>query len=32
MMGGRGADSQESRVTESSIRGFWKAYRRVMDL
>src|ERR1700728_1801680 len=26
-MGGVGADSSESRVTEASVRGFWKAYR-----
>ena len=32
MMGGAGADSQETRATETSIRGFWKAYRRLMDL
>lgn len=32
MMGGRGTESQDSRVTESSIRGFWKAYRHVMGL
>jgi anthranilate 1,2-dioxygenase large subunit len=25
-MGGAGAESSESRVTEASIRGFWKAY------
>ena len=31
-MGGREADSSESRVTESAIRGFWKAYRREMAL
>lgn len=32
MMGGEDAASQESRVTETSIRGFWKAYRKHMDL
>ncbi|NQV58701.1 MAG: Rieske 2Fe-2S domain-containing protein [Alphaproteobacteria bacterium] len=32
MMGGDGAASQESRATETSIRGFWKAYRTVMDI
>ncbi len=32
MMGGHDADSQDSRVTESSIRGFWKAYRAAMGI
>jgi anthranilate 1,2-dioxygenase large subunit len=31
-MGGATAESSESRVTEASIRGFWKAYRDGMDL
>jgi anthranilate 1,2-dioxygenase large subunit len=31
-MGGHDADSQASRVTESSIRGFWKAYRTTMGI
>lgn len=31
MMGGEGAESQTTRATESSIRGFWKAYRAAMD-
>lgn len=31
-MGGDTAASSESRVTEASIRGFWKAYRREMAL
>ena len=31
-MGGDGAASQESRATETSIRGFWKAYRKIMDI
>ncbi|ROO28970.1 aromatic ring-hydroxylating dioxygenase subunit alpha [Salinisphaera orenii] len=31
-MGGHDAQSSESRVTEASIRGFWKAYRREMDV
>jgi anthranilate 1,2-dioxygenase large subunit len=31
-MGGAGADSSESRVTEASVRGFWKAYRAQMGL
>ncbi|WP_250478147.1 MULTISPECIES: aromatic ring-hydroxylating dioxygenase subunit alpha [unclassified Caballeronia] len=30
-MGGDTADSSESRVTEASIRGFWKAYRHAMN-
>jgi len=29
-MGGDGATSSESRVTEASVRGFWKAYREAM--
>ena len=31
-MGGSQAESSESRVTEASVRGFWKAYRTNMDL
>jgi anthranilate 1,2-dioxygenase large subunit len=31
-MGGATADSSESRVTEASVRGFWKAYRAQMGL
>ena len=31
-MGGDGAESQETRATEASVRGFWKAYRRYMGL
>ena len=31
-MGGSTAESQGSRATESSVRGFWKAYRSVMGL
>lgn len=31
-MGGAGTDSSESRVTEASVRGFWKAYRTQMGL
>ena len=31
-MGGSGAESSESRVTEASVRGFWKAYRASMGL
>jgi anthranilate 1,2-dioxygenase large subunit/terephthalate 1,2-dioxygenase oxygenase component alpha subunit len=30
-MGGEGAESQETRATEASVRGFWKAYRRYME-
>lgn len=29
-MGGGGTESQDGRATEVSIRGFWKAYRRLM--
>lgn len=32
MMGGAGAESQSGRATETSVRGFWKAYRGLMDL
>jgi anthranilate 1,2-dioxygenase large subunit len=31
-MGGVTAESSESRVTETSVRGFWKAYRAGMEL
>jgi anthranilate 1,2-dioxygenase large subunit len=31
-MGGGSAESSESRVTEASVRGFWKAYRANMGL
>lgn len=31
-MGGIDAQSSDSRITEASIRGFWKAYRAAMDL
>jgi phenylpropionate dioxygenase-like ring-hydroxylating dioxygenase large terminal subunit len=30
-MGGDGTESVETRATEASVRGFWKAYRRYMD-
>jgi hypothetical protein len=30
-MGGDGTASTETRATEASVRGFWKAYRRYMD-
>ncbi len=29
-MGGREAESQATRATEASVRGFWKAYRHYM--
>jgi anthranilate 1,2-dioxygenase large subunit/terephthalate 1,2-dioxygenase oxygenase component alpha subunit len=29
-MGGAGTESQETRATETSVRGFWKAYRHYM--
>jgi anthranilate 1,2-dioxygenase large subunit/terephthalate 1,2-dioxygenase oxygenase component alpha subunit len=29
-MGGDGTESAETRATEASVRGFWKAYRRYM--
>jgi phenylpropionate dioxygenase-like ring-hydroxylating dioxygenase large terminal subunit len=32
LMGGEEAASQGSRATETSIRGFWKAYRKLMDI
>jgi anthranilate 1,2-dioxygenase large subunit/terephthalate 1,2-dioxygenase oxygenase component alpha subunit len=31
-MGGASADSQDTRATEASVRGFWKAYRGFMGL
>lgn len=31
-MGGRDVPSQGSRVSEASVRGFWQAYRAVMDV
>jgi phenylpropionate dioxygenase-like ring-hydroxylating dioxygenase large terminal subunit len=31
-MGGEAAESQDTRATEAAVRGFWKAYRRLMDL
>jgi anthranilate 1,2-dioxygenase large subunit/terephthalate 1,2-dioxygenase oxygenase component alpha subunit len=31
-MGGGAAESQEGRATEASVRGFWKAWRRHLDL
>lgn len=32
MMGGDGTESTTTRATETSIRGFWKAYRAAMDI
>ena len=32
MMGGEGIESQETRATETSVRGFWKVYRELMDI
>jgi len=31
-MGGRTVESQESRVSEASVRGFWQTYRKYMQL
>jgi hypothetical protein len=31
-MGGREVESQKSRVSEASVRGFWQAYRGLMKL
>ncbi len=31
-MGGRGTASEESRVSEAAVRGFWKQYRELMEL
>ena len=31
-MGGRGVESNESRVTETSVRGLWQQYRKHMGL
>jgi len=31
-MGGNTAESQETRATETSVRGFWKAYRGLMEI
>ena len=31
-MGGREVESQKSRVSEASVRGFWKAYRGLMGI
>jgi anthranilate 1,2-dioxygenase large subunit len=31
-MGGSGTSSQDTRVTESAVRGFWRAYRERMGV
>jgi anthranilate 1,2-dioxygenase large subunit len=31
-MGGSGTASEESRVSEAAVRGFWKAYRQCMKM
>jgi len=31
-MGGHGTESQETRTSEAALRGFWKAYRRQMEI
>ena len=31
-MGGEGVGSQETRATETAVRGFWKAWRELMKL
>jgi len=31
-MGGSGTGSEESRVSEAAVRGFWKAYRQYMNM
>ena len=31
-MGGRGVASDESRITETTVRGFWQAWRRHMEI
>lgn len=31
-MGGRTVETQDTRATETSIRGFWKVYRELMDV
>ncbi|MSO75624.1 MAG: Rieske (2Fe-2S) protein [Alphaproteobacteria bacterium] len=31
-MGGRGVESQATRATETSVRGFWRAYRQAMGI
>jgi hypothetical protein len=31
-MGGRDIERRGSRVSEAAVRGFWQAYRTIMDL
>jgi anthranilate 1,2-dioxygenase large subunit/terephthalate 1,2-dioxygenase oxygenase component alpha subunit len=31
-MGGAGAETQTTRATESAVRGFWKEWRRLMEV
>ena len=31
-MGGTGTASEESRVSEAAVRGFWQEYRRLMGI
>jgi hypothetical protein len=31
-MGGRGTASEDNRITEAAVRGFWKDYRRHMGI
>ncbi len=31
-MGGAGSESQETRATETAIRGFWKMWRSIMGV
>jgi hypothetical protein len=31
-MGGQGTSSEESRVSEAAVRGFWKSYRQHMRM
>jgi anthranilate 1,2-dioxygenase large subunit len=31
-MGGSGTASEDNRVTEAAVRGFWKAYRELMGI
>jgi len=30
-MGGAGTESQDTRATETAIRGFWKTWRAIME-
>jgi hypothetical protein len=31
-MGGRGVGAMPTRATETSVRGFWKVYRQLMNV